>query len=128
METAWPKTFRVGVTTPGLWRGGGHLVIAPGFIACSPGPLTGALSRAGEVVHDGRHVDLFVVRLLPPWFNVTIPVRGQAGVRVASTWLLAKHNLRRTLRATGFEVTEHVTWVNRGFRWTEMQSKRPDIA
>ena len=99
MEIAWPKTFRVGVTTPGLWRGNGDLVVALGFLACSPGPLTGALGRAGEVVHDGRHVDLFVARLVPPWFNVTIPVRGQAGVIVASTWILAKHKLRRTLQA-----------------------------
>ena len=122
---AWPATFGVGVTTPGLWRGGGELTIAPGSLVCTPGRLTAGASAAQPVRHEGTRADVFVARLVPPWFNVTVPVRGEAGTLVASMWILGRRKLRQTLQEAGFEVVEHVTWTDRGFRWGEMKPRAP---
>jgi hypothetical protein len=64
-----------------------------------------------------RHVDVYVARLVPPWFNVTVPIRRDGGTLVASMWILSRRRLRRTLYEAGFDVTEHVTWTERGFPW-----------
>ncbi len=117
MVTSWPTTFTVGVTTPGLWRGGGQLSIAPGSIVCTPGRLTAGASSAQPVRHDGTQVDVYVARLVPPWFNLTVPIRGDEGTLIASMWILGRRRLRRTLQEAGFEVVDHVTWFDRGFHW-----------
>ncbi len=122
---SWPVTFRVGLTTPGLWRGGGKLIVGPGRLTCIPGRVTGAVSAAHLVTHVGKRADIYIARLVPPWFNVSIPVRGQDGTLVASIWLPSRRRLRHVLRAAGFEVVEHVTWVYSGFRWSEMQPDTP---
>ena len=122
---SWPVLFNVGVTTPGLWRGGGHLVVAPGSLECIPGRLTSGVSASHSVRHQGAHVDVYVARLVPPWFNVTLPVHGAGETLVASMWIVGRRKLRRTLREAGFDVTEHVTWVDRGFGWAEMKRGNP---
>ena len=125
MVTSWPTTFTVGVTTPGLWRGGGQLSVAPGSIVCTPGRLTAGASSAHPVRHEGRQVDVYVARLVPPWFNVTVPIRGEGGTLIASMWILGRRKLRRTLQEAGFEVVDHVTWFDRGFHWGEMNPRAP---
>jgi hypothetical protein len=70
-------------------------------------------------------VDVYVARLVPPWFNVTVPIRGEGGTLVASMWVLGRRKLRRTLQEAGFEVVDHVTWIDRGFRWDEMKPRAP---
>jgi hypothetical protein len=121
----WPVTFTVGVTTQQLWRGGGKLSIAPGWLVCTPGRVTAGVSAAQPVKHNGTRVDVFIARLVPPWFNVSIPVRGDAATLVASMWIIGRRKLRRTLQQAGYDVVEHLTWVDRGFRWSEMKSSTP---
>lgn len=118
--SCWPVTFEVGLTTPGLWRGGGRLLIAPGSLVCIPGHVTAGLSKAQPGTYRGKQVHLYTARLVPPWFNVTLPVRADTGTLVASMWILGRRRLRQTLREAGFDVVEHVTWTDRGFRWAEM--------
>jgi len=77
------------------------------------------------VTHQGTEVHIYVARLVPPWFNVTVPVQGDAGTLIASMWILGRRNLRRTLQAAGFDVTEHVTWFDRGFCWIETRRAKP---
>ena len=89
--------------------------VAPGSLVCTPGRLTAGVSAAQPVKHEGTQVDVYVARLVPPWFNVTVPIRGENGVLVASMWILGRRKLRRTLQEAGFEVVEHVTWFDRGF-------------
>ena len=83
------------------------------------------MSSAQPVTHQGTRVDIYIARLVPPWFNVTVPIRGDGGTLIASTWVLSRRKLRRTLQAAGFEVTEHVTWFDRGFRWFETGRPKP---
>ena len=125
LVTSWPTAFRVGVITPGLWRGSGQLLVAPGSIVCTPGRLTAGASSAQPVTHAGMQVEIYIARLVPPWFNVTVPIRGDGGTLVASMWILARRNLRRTFHEAGFDVAEHVTWLDRGFRWNEMRRAKP---
>lgn len=122
---SWPVIFRVGLTTPGLWRGSGQLAIAPGSLVCSPGRLTAGVSAAQPVTHEGTRVDVYVARLVPPWFNVTVPIRGEGRMLVASMWILGRRKLRRAIEEAGFEVVDHVTWIDRGFRWVEMKPRSP---
>ncbi len=108
------------MTTKGLWRGGGELLIAPGVLVATPGKLTASLSSARATTHNSMRVDVFAARLVPPWFNVTIPVHGDAGMLVASMSIFARRRIQQTLQSAGFEVHEHVTWTYRGFRWSDM--------
>jgi len=126
MVTTWPKTFSVGVVTfPGYLRGGGVLSVAPGSIMCTPGRVMASLHGARAVRHEGTRVEIYTPRLIPPWFNVSVPIRGEGGTIVAVTWLLSRGSLRRAFQEAGFEVIEHVTWVYRGFRRKEaMQGAR----
>ena len=80
----WPITKAVGVTGPDLLRSGGQLIITPGTLACvQHRPLGDNIT----VVHDSNSVDVYTARLMPPWFNVTVPVRGKGGLLVASMWI-----------------------------------------
>ena len=124
-KVQWPVTFTVGLTTQQLWRGGGELSVAPDWLVCTPGGVTAHLSVAQPVRHAGTRVDVFIARLVPPWFNVSVPVRGEAGTLVASMWIIGRRKLRRTLQQAGYDVVEHVTWVDRGFHWSEMKSGTP---
>lgn len=110
--TVWPVSFTVGLATSNHWRGSGQLLVAPGSLVCTPGPITGRVSGVGGIAHTGTQVDLYVSKLVPPWFNISVPVRGSEATVVASTWIFARRNLRDTLRAAGFQVTEHVGWIH----------------
>ena len=125
MVTSWPRAFTVGLITPDMWRGGGTLWVAPGSIVCIPRRLTARMSSAQPVTHQRTQVDIYIARLVPPWFNVTVPIRGDGSTLIASTWILGRRGLRRTLQAAGFDVTEHVTWFDRGFRCFEMRWPKP---
>ena len=82
-------------------------------------------SSAQPAKHEGTRVDVYVARLVPLWFNVTVPIRGDGGTLVASMWILGRRKLRQALQAAGFEVVDHVTWTDRGFRWGEMNPRPP---
>lgn len=111
---SWPVSFQVGVTTENRLRGGAALVIAPGSLVCTPGPITARADGARAVTHQGDRADIYTARLVPPWFSVSIPILGVQDGLVASTWLPARARLRRTLMAPGFEVVDHITWTDRG--------------
>ena len=80
------------------------------------------VSKAHQVKHKGSRVDVYIARLVPPWFDLAIPIRGNGGTLVATVWLLSRRKVRRALREAGFDVVEHVTWIDRGFSWAEMKS------
>lgn len=115
--SSWPVIMTVGLTTPNLLRGTGQLTIAPGLLLCTPKPLTGYFGKAHPLRHQGSRTDIYVAKLLPPWFNVTLPIRADGEMLVASTWILGRRTLRKALDEAGFEVVEHKTWLNRGFDW-----------
>jgi len=121
--SSWPIDCQVGIVTPGLLRGVGRLSVAPGTIVCTPGTMTQGLGSAHPVRHEGNRVDVYVARLVPPWFNVSVPIHGKGATLIASMWLLGRWKLRRALEAAGFDVVEHVTWTDRGFRWNDMERK-----
>jgi hypothetical protein len=99
--TSWPAKFRVGLIGPRSWRGGGLLTIAPDSLSCSPGRLMASVSKAHQVKHEGSTVDVYVARLVPPWFDLTIPIRGEGGTLVATVWLLARHRVKRRFERLG---------------------------
>ena len=117
----WPVTLQAGVIVPGLWRGNGYLTIEPGRLRCTPGQILSFLGNSSTVVHQGPEVDIFVGRLIPPWFNVSIPIRGTENLLIATRWIVGLRKVVRTLEAAGYSVKEHRTWVDRGFRWAEMR-------
>ena len=123
--TSWPAKFRVGLIGPRSWRGGGLLTIAPDSLSCSPGRLMARVSKAHQVKHEGSTVDVYVARLVPPWFALTIPIRGEGGTLVATVFLLDRRRVRRALREAGFDVVEHITWIDSGFHRAEMKSGIP---
>lgn len=45
-----------------------------------------------------ERVDVYVTRLVPPWFNVTVPIHGKAGTLVASKWVLGRRKLRKAFK------------------------------
>lgn len=96
----------------------------PGIDRVHSGRITTGASSAQPVKHEGTQVDGYVARLVPPWFNVTVPIRGEGGTLVASMWTLGRRKLRRTLQEARFEVVDHVTWFDRGFHRREMNSDR----
>lgn len=114
---SWPIRRTVGVTGPDLLRSGGVLTIAPEHLVCVQHRPFG---HDITVEHDGTSVDLYTAWLVPPWFNVTVPVRGKTGVLVASTWLPGRQSLAEALRSAGFSVALHNTKIFRGFRWSDM--------
>ncbi len=118
---SWPILRTVGVTGPDLLRSGGVLTIAPQRLVCVQHRPFG---HDITVEHDGTSVDLYTAWLLPPWFNVTVPVRGKTGVLVASTWLPGRRSLADALRSAGFSVALHNTKTFRGFRWSDMPTDR----
>ena len=114
MVTSWPTAFMVGISLPGFRQGSATLWVAPGSIVCTPGRLTARVGPVQPVTHQGTQVDIYIARLVPPWFNVTVPIRGAGSTLFASMWILGRRKLRRTLQAAGFDVTEHVTWFDSG--------------
>ena len=113
--------FRVGLIGP-RWCGGGQLTVAPGSLLCSPGRLTAGVSKAHQTRYEGCRVEVYVARLVPPWFALTIPIRGEEGTLVATVLLPDRRKVMRALREAGFDIVEHITWIDRGFRWAEMKS------
>ncbi|MFZ0058691.1 MAG: hypothetical protein WAL35_01425, partial [Acidimicrobiales bacterium] len=67
-------------------------------------------------------MEVYVARLVPPWFALTIPIRGEEGTLVATVLLPDRRKVMRALREAGFDIVEHITWIDRGFRWAEMKS------
>jgi hypothetical protein len=98
------------------------LTIAPGSLLCTPGRLMVGVSKAHQVRYEGSRVEVYVARLVPPWIDLTIPIHGEEGTLIATVWLLARGKVMRALREAGFDVVEHITWIDRGFRWADMKS------
>ena len=116
-------TVNVGLLAPGPRLGGGRLIISPGLLVCRPGRLMTRIRDLDEVSYTGPRVDTYLARLVPPWFDLIIPVRGEGGTLVATVLLFDRRKVRRALREAGFNVVEHATWIDRGFRLAEMKSR-----
>src|SRR5664280_409014 len=116
-----PVTIRVSVFAPGRWKGGGKLIISPGSLQCISGRFIAKLSKVHQVRIDGSRIDIY--RGPQPWGSLTIPIRESGDVLVARVFPLGKATFRRALRAAGFDVVEHISWIHRGFRLSELKSK-----
>ena len=118
-----PVTLRVQVIAPGSWYGSGNLTIAPGHLLCSSGRFLEKMSKVNQVRQDGTRVEIYRARLSQLWGALSIPIRGDGDVLIASVFLLNRTKLRRVLHEAGFEVVEHASWVYRGFRRSELKRK-----
>jgi hypothetical protein len=103
----------VGVTA-GRYHGGGHLYIAPKALTCRLGSLAKRVSDFEEVSHTGGSVQIYVARLVPPWFNVSVLVDdGTRRIRAS----VPRPRLRRlvtSLQQASFDVQITRTWLDRG--------------
>lgn len=119
--TEWPVSVRVGLIVPKLWRGGGMLSIAPGSISCRPGRFLARASGARDTKRESIQVDVYRAKLWP--FDLTIPFLDDEEHVVVLIWLFSQRKVKRALRSAGFNVVEHVTWTDRGFRLADLRTK-----
>lgn len=110
----WPVSFQVGFIAPDGVSGPGRLEVEPGAIRCvSTFSLGGA--RSGRTwTHTDRTVNLYIARLVPPWFSVALSLHEGSESFGASTWLPGRRRLADTVASAGFAVAEHRTWLYRG--------------
>lgn len=111
-----PANFTVG-SNINHRRGGGHLVIDHRRLALEPGALGVRVSDLPTVVQTSPDVTLVRPRLGLPWMNVSVVVKGDGNVGVATTWFGARRRLVSTLREAGFNVNESRPWVSIGEIW-----------
>lgn len=114
-EARVPATFRVGAYV-GSVGGSGRLTVAPGQLGFVPDSLTRRLG-APRVEHEGCRVKLVWARWSPPWFNVSIQLRGTQKSCLVMLPQPSRRRLRDALQATGFDVEEVTTRVSRS-RWS----------
>jgi hypothetical protein len=107
------RSFSVGVAAPGM-RGGGRLYIAPQVLICTLGPVLRKITGIENVRHRGNHVDVYRAKLVPFWFNVSVPIDDGRTRVGASTWSFGLRSLTRSLKGAGFDVDLHKTWTFRG--------------
>ena len=89
-------------------------MVGPGELICELGPLNRTLSGFVQVAHAGQQVHVFRARAVPFWFNVAVVVDdGRVAVR-ASKSAFELGSLVGVLRAAGFDVVVHTTWLDRG--------------
>jgi hypothetical protein len=70
-------------------------------------------------------VMLVKARLVPPWFSTSVALHDDAASGYAMTWLGARHRLRESLTAAGFDVQEVTTWFSvAGGRLGSSQARR----
>lgn len=114
-ETHLPATFRVGADAEWI-RGGGRPTVAPGQLVYVPDAVTRRLGAASPVEHTSRSVRLVCARWIPPWFNVSIQLRGSEGscLVVLPSW--SRRPLYEALEAAGFDVENVTTRLDRK-RW-----------
>jgi hypothetical protein len=114
-ETRLPATFTVGADAEWI-RGGGRLTGVPGQLVFMPDAVTRRLGSASPVEHASRSVRLVRARWIPPWFNVSIQLRGTEGscLVVLPSW--SRRRLREALLAAGFDVEDVTTRLDRK-RW-----------
>jgi hypothetical protein len=115
-KTRLPQTFTVGADV-GPVRGGGKLTVAPGQLVFVPGALTRRFSSVSQVEHAGQDVRLVCARWIPPWFNVSIQLRGTEKSCLVVLPLTSRRRLREALKAAGFDVESVTTRVDRK-RWS----------
>lgn len=106
--------FSVGVAMRAGLRGGGTLAVSPGRLYCRIGRLSSSLSGIASVTHSGTVIDVYTARLIPPWMNVSCVVMDDDNTILVSLPIISRKRLLTALRANGFEVRTHRTWVFRG--------------
>jgi hypothetical protein len=67
-----------------------------------------------RVEHTDRTVTLIRTRLVPPWMNTSLVLRGHDRSAVATTWFGARRKLRGALRSAGFNIEEKAAWFDMG--------------
>jgi hypothetical protein len=115
-ETRLPATFRVGAYAERI-GGGGRLTVAPGQLVFEPDVVTRRLGSAASVEHASRTVRLVRARWIPPWFNVSIQLRGPEGSCLVMLPSWSRRRLRDALDAAGFDVEDVTTRLDRK-RWS----------
>jgi hypothetical protein len=115
-ETRLPATFRAGAAV-GSVGGGGKLSVEPGHLVFVPDALTRRFASVSRVEHASRGVKLVCARYIPPWFNVSIQLRGTQGSCLVILPQWSRRRLGEALEAAGFDV-EYVTTRLSRQRWT----------
>jgi hypothetical protein len=92
-------------------------MIALGRLVFVPGGLTRRLTSVGSVEHGSRRVRLVWARWIPPWFNVSVQLRGTENSCIVVLPQTSRRRLRNALQAAGFDVEEVTTRVSRS-RWS----------
>jgi hypothetical protein len=107
------RVFSVGVLLRNV-AGGGHLVIAPGHVELRPGRLSKKISHVDGIRQEGTDAIMYWARAMPPWMNVSVVVSdgSQTGLATGAFWM--RRRLKSALQGAGFQVTERVTWFERG--------------
>src|ERR1700722_4168527 len=108
-----PHIFKVGVTTSKA-SGGGRLQVEQHSVVCELGPVNRKVSGLSTVKQYGARIDIYVAKLVPPWFNVSVPISDGENLVRASMWLPGLRKLREALSSAGFQVSVHRTWLERG--------------
>jgi hypothetical protein len=100
-----PVRFTVGASVKS-WRGGGHLVVAPGVAALELGPLLRRATAVERVIHTDPVIMMLSTRLAPPWINTSLLLSDDGLAGIASTWFGARARLKKALHQAGFVVDE----------------------
>jgi hypothetical protein len=108
------RDFQAGVTMPNV-AGGGHLRVSPGRLELITGPLTRRISGSSSLIHQGLDIDLYRVRLMPPWMSVSLVISNgpQTGLATFPAWM--RRSVQTALEQNGFNIRVIATRFDQGF-------------
>ena len=109
------REFSVGAVLHNV-VGGGHLYIAPGVLELRTGPVSRGVSGIPTVRHDSSEVVLYRARLMPPWMSCSVVVSDDQRTVLATFAGWMRRSILGALRGAGFDVTEKVTKLDRGYQ------------
>jgi hypothetical protein len=94
------------------WYCWGYLTISQGSVILTLGRTSRFLTGVSQVKHTDREIVLIRGRLMPPWFNSSLLLVGEDGLRaVASTWFRRRRRWKEALQDSGFTVREWTSWL-----------------
>ena len=113
-EPSVGREFLVGAVLHNV-AGSGHLYVAPGVLELRPGLISGRVSHVEVVRHGSSEVVLYRARLVPPWMNCALVLSDGKRTVLATFAAWMRTKVVDALRQAGFQVTEKVTLVERGY-------------
>jgi hypothetical protein len=95
------------------------LHVTPGVLYCVLSRLNSRFSGFDAIRVEVKEIDIFVAKLIPPWFNVSFNLKDEHHQILASMWLPGPRPLKKALRAADIKPMIHRTWTYRGERPTD---------